>query len=369
MSDATDALTGWIRREASTIVRCWDQMLPESAPAQTIRIGHSRAAGIVSDHSKPIIDSSGREVWPSDWSADIPGDEVRTSDQDIDRTTKLVSLRRHVVESLNGWCRLVAAEKPVKRALPDGADAKDMARFLDRHADWIAESAEWATDCASELEDFAAQVSLTVDPPRKERHRLGPCPFVHSEGDRLVSCGGRVSLPIGGDEDEATCDRCGQAAPLRWWEEVLGLTRWEAATIPELARIIGARLHMEVTERTVRNWANQERIRPWPRIGPQPMHRVFDVREVLDEVARWGGSCVMCGSLWEGQGDTCTRCYVARMHREPVLSDPRPAYIVGSVARAVEVETVRHEDERVLCQWSDLPARWCGCRRHARQES
>lgn len=385
MSDftyASDAeiLTGRIRREAATISRGWDSMLPDAPPVQRLRSGRSPAAGILADHAKPIIDAAGRERWEADWAADIPGTEIRTSDADIDPLTRLVSLRRHITEALNGWCRVVVEERKIRKAIPNGSDTRAMCVFLDRHADWIA-AQEYATDCADELEDYAARVSVVVDPPRKERHRLGSCTLVivDDSQDEPTShiCGGRVSLPIGGDQDEASCDRCGQSGTLRWWEEKLGLTRWEKATIPRLAQIIADRLHMDVTERTVRNWANKGRIIPWPLIGPQPEVREFEVRSVLDEIARWGGQCVMCGTLWEGVGDTCTRCYVARSGASPTKAEPRPAYITGTAAP--RVVTIVRDDEQTRevirahtatrCEWSDLPAAWCACRRHARLDS
>lgn len=365
-SDA-EILTGRIRREAATIARGWNKMLPDAPPAQRLRSGRSPAAGILADHAKPVHDSNGVPRWPSDWTPDIPSVETRRSDEDIDPLTRLLSLRRHIAEVLNGWCRLVIEERKIRKAIPDGLDVDDMCRFLDRHADWIAEQ-EYATDCADELENYAARVSVVVDPPRKERHRLGTCPFVVGEPDALRTCGGQVSLPIGGDEEEASCDRCEQTGTMRWWEEVLGIARWEAATIPELRRILADRLHLDVTERTVRNWVTAGRIFPIVApIGPQPLHRRFDVREVLDEIARWGGSCVMCGSLWEGAGDTCTRCYVARSGARPERAEPRPPYIVGTCPPKVIMITRADDDDTPVsrCEWSDLPEPWCGCGRHA----
>src|SRR5690349_25066252 len=107
--------------------------------------------------------------------ARITADDHAETEADIDRTTRVVSLRRFTVDVLNGWSRVVMEDRPVEKALPNGSDAKGMAAFLDRHAQWMS-GHDAAGDCAGELADVARRITNLVTPQRKEWISLGSCP-------------------------------------------------------------------------------------------------------------------------------------------------------------------------------------------------
>ncbi len=352
-----------ISTAVSSIRRDWPHMLPTEAPAQRIRPARAASVGILGSNDER-----------DDHTTTASGKE-----SDIDPLTRILSLRRHTMEALNGWSRILMEDVPVTNsdALPLGDDVLGMCVFVDRWASWKGHQDD-AFDCAEELEDFARRIHRIADPPRRERIQLGPCPLV-VEGDipdvydRF--CRGTVGIPIGGDEDDAECDGCEERAPLRWWEEVLGITRREFVRPTELAVILEDRLGVKVTGRTIRNWAREGRVTPMPMLGPvedpetppRP-DRVpaywFEVRMALDEVARMDRECPTCGRIWSGVGVVCGRCWHATHGVRAALAPERPQIVVGSVAPAPARLQICVLDERVRCEWSDLPKAWCACGRH-----
>lgn len=181
-----------------TIRREWGHMMP-TGPAP-IRYGVGRAAQITAD------------------------DHAETG-ADIDATTALVSLRREVVDTLNGWSRLVMDDRPVTKALPDGMSALSMCAFLERHAQW-ASGHEAAEDMAGEVSALARKVKAVTQPQRREWINLGSCPLEveadTDEGLAMVTCNGQVrAWPRETDDDGqvmARCRRCGIEAVTSWWE-------------------------------------------------------------------------------------------------------------------------------------------------------
>lgn len=157
--------------------------------------------------------------------ARITADDHAHTNADIDGTTRLVSLRRQVVDTLNGWSRVVMEDRPVTKALPDGKDALSMARFLETHAQWVS-GHEAAEDMAGEVEALAREVKAVTQPQRREWINLGSCPLeVEAETDdglAMVTCGGQVrAWPRAEDRDGevmARCRRCGIEAVAAWWE-------------------------------------------------------------------------------------------------------------------------------------------------------
>lgn len=304
-------------------------------------------------------------------SARITADDHADTEADIDRTTRIVSLRRFTVDVLNGWSRVVMEDRPVTKALPDGSDAKGMCTFLERHAQWMS-GHEAAEDCVTELAELAKKISNLVAPKRKEWHYLGDCPFV--VGDWF--CAGRVRVPIGGDQSEAACSDCDQSGPVRWWEDVLGIASSEQiVSAADMAQALHDRLHVTVTERTVRNWARAKRVTAFVPFGPEPKEPRwwFEVRTVLDEVARMDRECPMCGRAWSGQGDVCSRCYAAmRVARSRYAEAKRPTPValslVGWCPWPRNVVPDPHDTDRPeRCHWSDLPLNQCACgRQHER---
>ena len=334
-------LTGTIRRSLHDIKTHWDAMLtPTSSAGQ----GGSASARItLEDHDE--------------------------RESDIDRATRVVSLRREVIDVLNAISRWVAEDRPVTSALPNGGDAESMIEFVDRHAEWIADrDSEDGGFESTRLKDLAARVVNLTAPPRKEWHYLGACPLELNdpeEGYDPEACNGRVRVPIGGDQSEAICSRCDQHASIRWWEEAMGKLD-QVVGAADMAQIIFTSLHVQVTERTVRNWARQGRITHFVPFGPQPaeIRWWFAARSVLDEVARMDRDCPMCGRVWSGKGEVCSRCYhhlqVSRPTRaQPKLSTPAPVSL--RPARAIPDAGDLDRPER--CHWSDLPLAQCACGR------
>lgn len=181
-----------------TIRREWDAMMPVGPSA--VRYGVGRAAQITAD------------------------DHAHTG-ADIDAGTKLVSLRRSAVDTLNGWTRVVMDDRPVTKALPDGRSAPSMCVFLERHAQWMS-GHDAAPDMADEVQALAREIKAVTQPQRREWINLGTCPLeIEAETDdglAMVTCGGQVrAWPRAEDRDGevmARCRRCGIEAVPSWWE-------------------------------------------------------------------------------------------------------------------------------------------------------
>lgn len=293
-------------------------------------------------------------------------DDHLDTDADMDRATRAVALSRLATDILNGWCRVVVEDRPVTTVLPNGLSVPSMVEFMERHADWMADH-DAAEDCASELSDLAKRIGSLVAPTRKEWHHLGSCPLTIERDEDAPSeiCNGRVRVPIGGDQSEASCSRCEVKATIRWWEEAMGRFDEVVGSV-EMARQIFVRLHVRISERTVRNWARSGRIKRFIPFGPEPreIRWWFSVRSVLDEVAHMDRECPMCGRLWSGTGEVCLGCYQAmrtatRRYAEPKL--PTPAAIS---LRPVRVVPDSHNTDRPeRCHFSDLPMNQCACGR------
>ena len=188
-----------ITEALATIRREWPHMLPTTAPAQRIGRGSKTARTTADDHAH--------------------------TETDIDPHTRLVSLRRHVVDVLNGWSRVVMEDRPVTKALPDGSSATSMATFLATHAQWMS-GHDAAHDMADETEQLARQVLATTQPQQREWISLGDCPLEieadTDDGLAMTTCNGTVrAWPRDEDRDGevmARCRRCGTEAVTSWWE-------------------------------------------------------------------------------------------------------------------------------------------------------
>lgn len=343
-----------ITTSLDTITTNWDALLAIATPG-AIQMGQK--GGSNSTRGVPAHDPE------TDPLGVMVADDHLDSEADIDKTTRVVSLRRYITDVLNGWSRLVMEERPVKVALPDGLSAPSMAEFLTRHAEWISWH-DTATDCADELAKLARQISSTTNPQRKDYVYLGDCPFVIAD----LFCAGRVRSRIGGD-GEATCSDCGQTAMVEWWEDVLGITPDQIMGAMDLAKILHDRLHVTVGERTIRNWARDGRIPAHTPFGPQPLapRWWFDPRAVLDSVARMDRECPKCGRMWQGFGDVCSRCYKDTQEAKPSWAQrkgPTRAPISLRPRRVVVADS--HDTDRpTRCHFSDLPTNQCACgRRH-----
>lgn len=335
----------------ATITNHWDALLVPNT---------SHAAP-----GQPRATTSSRGVPAHDPDTDPLGvlvkDDHLDTDEDIDRATRAVSLRRFTVDVLNGWSRVVMEDRPVTKALPDGTDAMSMCGFLEVHARWMS-GHEAATDCADELGALARDITRMVVPKRKDYVYLGDCPFVVEDW----FCAGRVRSRIGGDK-EASCSDCGQTAVIEWWEDVLGISPVEGIVgAVRMAEILHDRLHITVNERTVRNWARWGRITAFVPFGPQPQtpRWWFDARATLDEVARMDRECPSCGRGYQGVGDVCARCYTAMQDARPTWAKRRKHAPAPVQRHPRRILSDPHDTDRPdRCHWSDLPLTQCACGR------
>lgn len=229
-----------IKASLTTIATHWDALLATATPS-----GHASGGG-----SRGTL---------------ITAEDHADTDADIDRTTRVVSLRRFATDVLNGWSRVIMEDRPVTKALPDGSHVPSMAAFIDVHAQWLS-GHEAAPDCAAELATIAAKVATVVAPTRKEWISLGACPVeVEFDPERGVEvCAGQVrAWPRAEDregETMARCRRCGTEAVASWWERQMftnpELRQWltDADLVPFLHSTFG----IVVKEATIRQWVRRE---------------------------------------------------------------------------------------------------------------
>lgn len=186
------------------------------------------------------------------------------SDADMRRIDKTISLRRHVQDALNGWCRIVIEERGTVGGIPSGVDVPGMCEFVQRHADWLGEH-EAGKDCRDELREFAQRAHLIVSPPRKETMSIGRCPLEVPKGDEAVmgECGGDVRVRLNTEDRDgeayASCGECGEVAVATWWESRMfddpETQRWltDAGVVTFVHRAYGE----VIKPGTVRQWVKR----------------------------------------------------------------------------------------------------------------
>lgn len=273
-----------------TIRREWPAMMPTGPSVVRLSMGGSTgAAGIVGDSTAPWLDDLGRPHWRTDHAR---------GGGDVDPTTALISLRRDVVEVLNGWCRVVIEDRPVTKALPrDGMDVFALVEFLERHAAWMS-GHEAAYDCADEVAMLARQVEGVASPRVRDWVSLGSCPLeVEAETDdglAMVVCGGQVrARPKPGDRDgevDCRCDRCGMEAVSRWWEarmfddsELSRLLTYDGVALAA-HRVLGR----PVQRATVKMWAKRGIIKPLT-MRDEKGRTLFAREAVVRAIHKWAG--------------------------------------------------------------------------------
>jgi len=196
-------------------------------------------------------------------------DDHLDTDEDIDRLSRIVSLRRHAADILNGWSRVVMEDRPVRTALPDGSSVPSMAAFLVVHAQWMS-GHESAEDCRDELGKVASKVKAITSPTRKEWISLGSCP-IETEFDPergIEVCAGQVrAWPRAEDREGevmAKCQRCGTEAVASWWERQMftdpELRQW--LTDAELVPFLHSTFGIVVKENTIRQWVRRDVLKP-----------------------------------------------------------------------------------------------------------
>lgn len=280
----TQALEQRITQALITIRREWDAMLPVGAPGRSPG-GPGRAVGIAGDNTPPEYDSQGRPYWRSDHA---------DTNLDIDPTTTLVALRRAVLDSLNGWTRVIMNDRPVTKALPDGLSVPSMCDFLARHAQWMS-GHEAALDMASEVADLARECSRYGPPPIVEKaiprtYTIGSCPLDIGEGERSTCSGRVIAYPEFTDHDAdpwAQCSRCGERAVASVWEKwmfpeaVEGAARDRPLTIGEVVTLAHREFGKPVTKRAIWHWVSRGQLEPIDRSAKPHTFRLGDVVDFL----------------------------------------------------------------------------------------
>lgn len=285
-----------------TIRQEWDHMLPVGAPA--VRLGGgARAVGIVADYSEPERPAGGAVFWLADHS----------DARDVDVTTRLVSVRRDVQDRVNSWSRVVAEDRPVTKALPDGTDVRGMCDFLERHARWMS-GHDAAPDMADELEVLVASIAGIVTPEMSqdeylrtkpaERLLIGHCTEEREREDlQIKPCRGRVfAYPEGEngvdehdpDDPWAMCERCGSRAVvsvwLRWFfpEVVAEMERAEAGALRDRAlgmsdviSLAKREFGKPVTQQAIWQWVSRGELHPIDRTTKPHTFRLGDVVDLL----------------------------------------------------------------------------------------
>lgn len=260
MSDTTADVETSIKTALATITNLWDMLIVSAHPSG-IALGH-RTGGKPSrgiPKHDPLTDPLGVKVE----------DDHLDTDEDIDRLTRVVSLRRFATDVLNGWSRVVQEDRPVTTALPDGSHVPGMAKFLTIHAQWLS-GHDSAEDVVEELQKVANKVTAITNPTRKEWISLGSCP-IECEFDPaagLEVCGGQVrAWPRAEDREGecmARCQRCGTEAVASWWERQMftdpELRQW--LTDAELVPFLHSTFGVVVKEATIRQWVRREVLKP-----------------------------------------------------------------------------------------------------------
>ena len=244
---------------------------PEFAPhrTETQRIGDDIVTAVRNlRHDWPHMIQPGETQAPGITSrSGVALPDHSPSDADMRRIDKTISLRRHVQDALNGWCRVVIEDRGTVGGIPSGVDVPGMCEFVQRHAEWLGEH-EAGKDCRDELKEFAQRAHLIVSPPRRETMSIGRCPLeVPGEQDVLEVCGGDVRARTGDEhlldgKAWATCNRCGEVSPAEWWAERMFIDGESSplVTIGELVAVIAYRLRVVVTHEQVRQWKHRGKI-------------------------------------------------------------------------------------------------------------
>lgn len=191
----------------------------------------------------------------------LPDHDPGEADQRrIDRT---LSIRRLAQDQLDGWCRVVMEDRPIRNGatLPLGTDVPAMAQFLSRHADWMS-GHEAAQDCRDEVRDLARKCHQIVSPRQRESMSIGRCPLeIPGEQDVLEVCDGDVRVRLGSDDQEgwAACSKCGETAVASWWEEKMfgdpELRRW--LTDRDVVTFMHSAYGQVIQQATVRQWVKR----------------------------------------------------------------------------------------------------------------
>ena len=234
----TQHLEQRITNALTTIRHEWPHMLPIGPPP--VRTGTGQTARITApDHA--------------------------TTGTDIDPNTRLVSLRREVTDTLNGWTRVVTEDRPVTKALPDARSAVSMSTFLNRHAQWMSGHTA-AEDMAGEVEALARSVKAITQPQRREWMNLGTCPLPTHDG---TPCGGTIRAwptpwnnPTPAEEHLPTCRTCGTEATVQWWYDRMNPTPNTPITTDQLIGVIAIRLGRTITHNQIRQWRHRGKITP-----------------------------------------------------------------------------------------------------------
>lgn len=214
------------------------------------------------------------------------------SDEDMPRLLRVIEDRAQVTATLNGWCRVTIEDHHVEHGIPDGTSAVAMCDFLTRWAYLLAEH-EAAEDLLAELGQARGTVARWCSPtqhrpygwhPRPRSMRLGSCPLTWQHPDTAddQQCPGTLR---GREDGWVTCDACGTAAVMGWWERKLhGEGGLPPMTLAQVVTYLHHWRGITITERGLRRWISDGDLVP---VDPAPgVTHTYDVGAVEAALTR-----------------------------------------------------------------------------------
>ena len=193
-----------------------------------------------------------------------------------------LSLAEELHRDLRFWVQALVEDHP--EGVPDGerihlGDDHQALTHLAREAKWASGWA-YGERLAYELYQHAHQIRALTSPPPAPL--LGECPVTIGVDGERVTCGTRVRASPGKD-GEIRCRGCGTKDTIDGWLlRIVGTNR--PVTIPQLVPIIRRGTGVSFSERTLRRWHKEGRIRAVAGTEGKPR---FDRRDALAAAVAW----------------------------------------------------------------------------------
>lgn len=200
-----------------------------------------------------------------------------TRDVGINLNAAAVDARRDIRSRLASWARLVVEDRDVN---PPAATLIGCAAFLLRHHDWLV-AQMFADEYADEIAATARRSLSLVDALRPRQYG-GSCDQVLDDAD---DCPGTVLVDP--ERRQARCTWCGTTTTSdeHWMRVFAEVADDWLATAAEASRLLAIRDGIELRADRVRQWASRGRVTPHGTRGRDPLYRLGDLLELLDDTA------------------------------------------------------------------------------------
>jgi hypothetical protein len=155
---------------------------------------------------------------------------------------------------------------------PETLDARTLAAFLTRHADWMSADRVLAGKWGRQVANIRSEARRYAYPSRRTSTRIGDCP----------TCGEPLRHdPSDYAGDLVTCRGCKQTATVDGWQQALiGQAALDAQAV---AALMSSRYNRTVLPSTVRAWATKGIIRRLSE-GDATVYDVAEVRAYCDTI-------------------------------------------------------------------------------------